>query len=252
MAFSSWHLHGQQARLSAERLSAALEVSRPHQGVGDLSAHGAALPGMRLFQTYTLGEETPAQAAEDVHDCYVRGDDLVATYRESAARPVRPQVYWRALRLGQDDAEAFGLELILSMQTSLLDSDPGLLCKSVIPAHSVRQLIDVQTPRYITHSPEGQAIEAGSAAGQGVHLFTLSNAPWTYAQMTLPADFSFAEARQEQGQFSLSQRLFRERLEKGVIRRVRVRGLFLPQDNDEPLAARLYQQWMDEAPPLTV
>jgi hypothetical protein len=45
--------------------------------------------------------------------------------------------------------------------------------------------------------------------------------------------------------------LFPESLEKGVIRRGRVRGWFLPREGDADAAAERYRQWLAEPPPLT-
>ena len=49
----------------------------------------------------------------------------------------------------------------------------------------------------------------------------------------------------------LSHRLFAERLEKGVILRSRIRGLFVPRDHDTELAQSEYRRFAASEPPLT-
>jgi hypothetical protein len=50
---------------------------------------------------------------------------------------------------------------------------------------------------------------------------------------------------------TLTSILFPERLEKGVIRRGRLAGIFVPRDGDEEAAAHFYRQWRASPPPLT-
>jgi hypothetical protein len=254
MSTPLWRLEKSLARLEMGELSASVDVACPQKGIFAVSAHRVDLSRWRLLAAHTLGERAAPDACEDVVDSYVRGDDLVATYRETEARHVRPQVYWRRLALEASDAVAVGFELILSMQTSLLDSDPGLLCRSEISGASVRQLVDPEKGCFEARPVAETPCDVGSAAGSGAFLFRMDGAPWSYLQLTLPADFDQAALHREAApeRIVLSQRLFPEHLEKGVIRRVRVRGLFLPQGQDEELARAIYQQWIDEEPPLTV
>lgn len=71
---------------------------------------------------------TPAKSAASV-ESYVRGTDLVITQPASPERPTRVQVYWRRWH----DLPA-GLtavcEMVVSVQTHLLDSDPTLVIDS--------------------------------------------------------------------------------------------------------------------------
>jgi hypothetical protein len=71
----------------------------------------------------------------------------------------------------------------------------------------------------------------------------------SYAEMVHPTDFVMAEA--DGGQCYARSTLFPERLEKGVIRRGRVCGWFLPTENDLATAVELASQFVDEPLPLT-
>jgi hypothetical protein len=187
-------------------------------------------------------------------DAYVRGCDLVAGYAEAPQGAVQPHVYFRAGR----QAAAAGLELIVSMQTSLLDSQPESLVTSELPAQEVLVLDSVrkQVPEHLplTGLPATYQGLAGKAAY--LFLFRLSDA-LSYAEMVHPGDFVSVGLEQMPSdapgnpQLKLTWRLFPERLEKGVIRRCRVAGWFLPRENDQQQSADLFRRMVEEPLPLT-
>jgi hypothetical protein len=80
----------------------------------------------------------------------------------------------------------------------------------------------------------------------------LHGAAYSYAEMVHPADFAGAslELRGEE-LLRFSHPLFAERLEKGVIRRVRLCGVFLPRDRDLEKASAIYRNFIAEPLPLT-
>ena len=57
--------------------------------------------------------------------------DLVATYHETHTRKRRGQVYWRIVKLATTP-EQHAIELVASVQTSLLDSDPTVEIHSTL------------------------------------------------------------------------------------------------------------------------
>jgi hypothetical protein len=69
---------------------------------------------------------------------YVRGADLVVSYRMSKTPAICWQVYWRELAC--EDNAIGGIELILSVETDLLDSDPRLWVGSRVPAVELLQI----------------------------------------------------------------------------------------------------------------
>ncbi|MDZ4820284.1 MAG: hypothetical protein SGJ20_15060, partial [Planctomycetota bacterium] len=65
-------------------------------------------------------------------------------------------------------------------------------------------------------------------------------------------DFASAEVAMDEDQpLILSTTLFPDRLEKGVIRRGRICGWFMPVENDLATAAQLAREFVAEPPPLT-
>ena len=132
---SSWQLDNFAARVSLGQWTGELDLLSPARGIA-LSSGAERLE--------VLGVDLPAidqKTAANELEFYVRGGDLVATYHETPNRKRRGQVYWRLVPLGASIAHDT-IELVASMQTSLLDSDPTLEINSHIPANEVLRLAD--------------------------------------------------------------------------------------------------------------
>ncbi|MBX7168362.1 MAG: hypothetical protein K1X74_18650 [Pirellulales bacterium] len=194
--------------------------------------------------------DAKADALVPQSDCFTRDGDLVTTFDPTEARPARVQIYWR---WGQapcvPEAALAVIDLQVSTQTDLLDSWPALATRSVIASNTVEQLTATgQWQRWttgipLTAMPVAFEIEAGQTKLR-------------YVEMLHPDDArEFADPTScctlGTGGWVLQHRLFGERLEKGVIRRARVRGLFLPANLDARVVLSAYQAWADFAPPLT-
>ena len=241
-----WQLSGTTADWNSPPLAARVDLLAPGVGLQNLCIDSVPLPGASL-----LCLRTPEQdSAETLVDVYVRQDDLVATYAQTAARPVRPQIYWRGLpaaagRLG-------GCELIVSAQTSLLGVDPALSITSLLPTSNVRRLCDEQAAHFEPFNPSVGIVAVDS--GPGAFLIRAPNAAWSYLELIYPSDFARATLAWDaasQRAVRLTSFLFPESLEKGVIRRARIRGLFLPRSGDEAAALAAYREFVDSPLPLT-
>jgi hypothetical protein len=70
--------------------------------------------------------------------------------------------------------------------------------------------------------------------------------------MVHPADFHRDEvhALTPEGRVRIEHHLFAQALEKGVLLRARVRGVFLARDGDLQLAAEVYRAFAAAEPPL--
>jgi len=218
-----WQLDGSKARLETSRLTCELDLAWPGRGLTKLagslvagsldpsnafSAEGAAIMQLTLPGNATL-----------LTDAYVRGNDLVATYDESADLPCRTQVYWRI----ENESDFLGIQLIVSVQTSLLDSAPSLTVASQV-AGSVR-LVE-----------------------EGVALMSLLDPNVSYVEVT---DGSNVESTIIQNNSQITNKLFPGSLEKGVIRRARILGCFLSASSAEQTARTLHERFVRSAPPLT-
>jgi hypothetical protein len=284
MASSCWQIVGRAATLRTACLTATVDPDNPAVGlrVESLCGHtvaGAALFGVQIAQS-VLAAATP-QATLPV-DCFARGNDLVATYAETADRPFRAQIYWRLIDNetgsepscgerfgGGHQAESFvALELIVSVQTSQFDSDTSLaVCTTLAGVESWRML-DAAEDRL---APDGDPSAKDLARGRSpdsdpvVPEFHASESPGccllrpigsgpSYIEMVHPADFrqtTFEWTTDSSPVVRLSHRLFAERLEKGVILRSRIRGLFIVRSHDTETARTEYRRFAASEPPLT-
>jgi len=106
---SGWSLNG----LVASRGGRALDLAVPVAGLGEkASVEADRLLGLDL--------RSPRGEARLV-DHWVRGDDLVAVYEPADPRRLQATAIWRPL-----PAPATGWELVVSAQTSLVESDSAV------------------------------------------------------------------------------------------------------------------------------
>jgi hypothetical protein len=250
---SPWQIQGCRARLETGLLQTQIDLVHPAAGLLE-----PIYNGIRLERTHVLelNPQPPANGPEELVDSYVRGVDLIATYAQIPDRRASCQIYWRAIESFRGVA---GIEVIVSFQTSLLDSRPKVSVRSEIPqvpVASVRLLAGLEQPRVepveLSPSRWRKSLRAPEA---GVFLFQLPQAGIRYAEMVYPADFQTAEIcaieSPEGPLIQLTYPLRCEHLEKGVIRRARLRGIFLPADNDQALALECYRELVTASPPLT-
>ncbi|HTN76942.1 MAG TPA: hypothetical protein VL096_16905 [Pirellulaceae bacterium] len=183
---------------------------------------------MAILKVFT--RDLHLEQPETLVEAYQRGVDLVATYAQLSERTIRPQVYWRYL----ESAEMPGLELILSAQTSLLDSQPQTRVESTLPGGEVR-LLSV-TGKWLSDS------STDVPCGVLVRSPELSA---SYFEMVFPSDLSVGSVERQPQRVTIRRELFPERLEKGVVRRGRVRGVFLAQEQDEALALQAFERFVE-------
>jgi hypothetical protein len=219
-----WQLDGSHAILHAKRLCGAIDLLHPCRGLTGVRIDGSALVGWLMAVDVTASEgcrslsDQPWQLA----DVYLRGRDLVAVYREPLEQPFNLQLYWRVAD-ALDGAAA--LDLICSIQTPSWEAYPGVtVCSSMF-----------ETPAAIV---DGAIVAAG-------------HEKWSYVEVTRDGDFGPASSS-GLGEFSGAYWSFGPQfMEKGVIRRLQIRGAFVPRDAAVRDAARLAAELASEEPPLT-
>jgi len=240
----TWNLDSASARLLVSGDEASLVLDRPDDGLTNVKTGG------REIVCCLLGVEIPAMAKGErsLEDAYVRGSDLIATYVRQPASDVRAQIYWRAL-----EAEgAMGIEVIVSIQTSLLDGDPRIVFHSNLPGeYCVAQLTDADEFQSFDPSQEIKTDTRSPNDGRGCFLFKGSKADFCYAEMIHPADFDTANLSSDCNALQTRYELLPLRMEKGVILRCRAQGWFLPAESAKELAARRYRRFAESKVPLT-
>lgn len=202
------------------------------------------------FDVFVLGAPL---AAWKLDEAYVRGADLVATYAKTPPYHVAPQVYWRATWIAAWNAVK--LELVLSVQTDLLDSQPRTTIESGGQATSLWLAEELAPGEFREWSPGDPPTFRSSPALPQLYVIRREEAGFSYAELVHPSDFVAASIDADLGTtgdiFSVRSTLFPERLEKGVIRRARVCGWFLPRENDLAATAELAREFVAEPLPLT-
>lgn len=244
-----WKLDGTLASLNTPELSAALDLAQPHRGVKLLAVRrddeSHSHPAGEILQVHFPIRPGPA----DIQDSWVRMEDVVAIYSQTKIRQVRSEIYWRLVRPAP---AALGIEMILSVQTDLLDASATTSTSSQLAVEEVIWWSDPQridSTRCIRSGDE--SIDAHRETGRGLFIFRPSGVSYSYLEMMHPADFFSATLHWHGAVAVLHWQLFPESLEKGVIRRARSRGLFVPRSDDVSNAARLYTEFSSSPPPLT-
>src|SRR5437764_7697191 len=127
MQNSPWQIQDNIARLATEQISAEIDLLNPAGGVRITSAANVALTEITLFRVgLPPATESGLEGISPV-EFFARGNDLIAIYSERPDHPFRAQICWRLIA-SHNGGESFeemphvaALELILSIQTSLLD-----------------------------------------------------------------------------------------------------------------------------------
>ncbi len=239
---SVWRLDSEKATLCTPHLTASIDLLNPCAGFNQLVFQEASIEGFALG--IHLGTHTDL-AKHDVRDAFVRGSDLVVTYAETANRPFSLQVYWRAT---VGERGALLLDTILALQTDLLESFPQLAVETELPAKEAWLLHGENTPASASTIP----CDLSPELSEGI-LLRPAKGNWSYAETSHPDDRG--ESHIDSGMkntWKIHRQLGGSFLEKGVIRSLRVRGVFLPQEDDLELAARCLASLATEEPPLTV
>jgi hypothetical protein len=237
---SPWQLAGSDAQLQIGSLHANVDLLQPACGLHQLSWRDASLAGKLFGVTGAKESATPTILATDGIDKFVRGCDLVANYPQCESQPFTLHIYWR---LAKAESQLVILDAIVSLQTSLLECFPKAILTTELPA-SEAWIVPGDGA-----SPEKLAQQFNSFAPAGVLIRGAKNG-WSYLEITHPDDSG--EWRVTHSVTAKIEReLGGEFQEKGVIRRLRVRGAILSAENDLETAAQIIQDFSTSPPPLT-
>jgi hypothetical protein len=235
-----WQLTEAVARLTHCPLEARVDLLNPALGMHALTWNAAPLAGNLLGVTVAEESAPPMPVAIAGSDRYVRGNDLVANYPECKAQHFTLQVYWR---IATSAPNLTVIDAIVSLQTSLLECFPKAVLTTKLPSGEVLaitndgSLLAVAADRLTSDEPAGVLVRGDDHA-------------WSYLEMTHPTDLGCWRVTRTGG-IQLERELGGEFQEKGVIRRLRVRGAFMARDSDEETAAQLIAEFAASEPPLT-
>lgn len=265
---SCWQMESQIAMLHTRPLVGQVVLDSPQQGIEQLRCFGIPLTGWLLGIASEGGNELGARqrGGWQRQDSYVRGNDLVASYRNSDDEQVTLQMYWAiqppAVR-GIVSPGALWIDAIVSVQTDALQSQQRVAVSTQLECDELVYLASDTMPRGANATSEelSTPVLESSAADQstapGCAIFRLRDLPWSYAEMAHPVDFqqwqksNVAHDSRHSDIWQSCWDLCGQPLEKGVIYRIRLRGALLPREDDLQLASDGFAQFADENPPLT-
>jgi len=226
MSPSPWTVEGHRANLALPGLAARLDLRRPWRGLHEIECDGDAFASVELLRL----ESKPGSDEESIVDQYIREHDLVVNYAQTAEQPVALQLHWRAWSDDQGGPCIGGVDLLVSMQTDRLEAYPTLRIANDLPREGMLER-DERIPQL---------------------LFRPHSANGTLLIVAHPSDCRRTETlTTNEGQHRIVFQPYQPRLEKGVIRRARLRAAFLPREGDEQAAAACREAFLKAPLPLT-
>ena len=235
-----WQIKQSTSSLAAGPLRASVELMDPTQGMHRLSWQESSLPGQILGVAVGQRTSQPTQPVTARTDHFVRGDDLVANFLECDRQPFTLQIYWRLASYATD---AVVIDAIVSLQTSLLECYPQALLTTALKAEQILVVSETLMPP--------RPIEAPLTSDEPAAVLIRSSGTLpSYCEMTHQGDLGHWRVSQGE-QVILERELGGEFQEKGVIRRLRVRGAFLSREHDVEITQQLLAEFSDSPPPLT-
>lgn len=258
-----WTFADSVGQFSAGRLTASCSLRHPARGVLCHLTEG----NVRCDQAEFLGPQLPSMSSPFPAgtELFVRGGDLVGIYPADESYPYRSQVYWR---LDAHPWEVSGqralaaIELVVSQQTDLLDTLPVLQVVGRLPATEC-VILDLSSGRCdfidAAHTT-GQVYSLTNDREPCALLFRSSRGFPSYAELVHPLDFTRTDLQKKPAEASsnstiammeVRHHLFARPLEKGVILRSRVLGLWLDPQDDAAVALAHFHHFANSEPPLT-
>jgi hypothetical protein len=240
-----WTLAGQIARLSAGEFSAAVNVDRPGLGIHDVAWAGRQIEAVQHWLALAESGPSPDDQSRAIEDCYVRGCDLVAVYAETKNHPLRYVVYWRALEEKALCGAAAGLDVVVSVQTSVLDVTPKAWLSSRCDASDVWRAGAESSAWSVLASNDGDGCDHA-------YLVTLAGGTWCAAEMIHSQDRIASTARRiDTKAIETRHQVLGLRLEKGVLLRARMRVLLTAPDDAREVVAACREEFERAELPLT-
>jgi hypothetical protein len=225
-----WTLEESLATASNPRGGLRVDPLNPQQPLELLSAQtGIAWSALSL-------RPQPSHSLQ-VEEAYVRGSDLIIRYRETAGDLFSFQLNWRLVDSGP--TAAWGVELWVSIQTSYLDTAPAFELTSVLP-DAPWQLL--RHHELITNAEPSEGVAA---------LLAVPHASLACAWLIEPGDQLQFQLHSQPAEAAQRGQLFGAFLEKGVIRRARMRFLMIESPLAQHQFAELYGDFINSPLPLT-
>ncbi len=191
----------------------------------------------------------PSHATE-AEEVYAREHDLIARFRQTPADAYAFQLDWQLLPVCSPFAG--GVELWLSIQTDFLDVQPVLeiACRAPHPNRWVRHEHSALMSESVAHRSQAgrgpAAFECKLKIGAGQYK-TGATGLW----LLEPSDQGNVNVVSSSNDPETRIQLFGHFMEKGVLRRARMRFLFSPEQLSVPELSNAYREFASSPLPLT-
>jgi len=222
-----------------DSIQAAAQAGSGDSAAGDISAGdfsaGSAAPRFTVQALFPH----PLHSFKP-EEIYVRQSDLIARYTQSAEDQFAFQLDWRLHPV--QPPFSIGLEIWISLQTQLLDSHPSLELRSVGPGvWSSWTDSELNMGEANDHRPSSDCQAALLSTADSTSLLWLID----------PSDQQQVHWMGSNSKSELRAQLFGDFLEKGVIRRARLRLLVGAEEVQVDDVKGVYQDLFTSALPLT-
>lgn len=244
MGSEYWKLTGEVAELEAGEFAAKLDTPHPIRGLTNARPILNSAVDGRLFQLAINGVADQMRT-----DAHVRLGDLTVNYGRVEDCPFAVQILWRYCPPNKNECDtAGGIDVCVSAQTSLLSAQPEIKSQSDVSCSEAYQLQDTGFEPF-----EANTVRLSAHRGKGCFLFRGAKARFSYVEMVHPLDFGHSEFawRRDRTLGALTHLLLNRWMEKGVIVRSRMRGLFVDRRDDMVMAASAYQNFCEAELPLS-
>ncbi len=255
----TWQFDEQSARFAFQDYRGEFRLTSPERG---LAISGST---SRSEIAPLLGVSFADANRPRIQDCYQRIDDFIAVYPQTSYRPFNIQLQYRVFANGEADstlpeqvADAGGHQLLveqwISNSTFLLDSHPQLDVELFPIFHDAADAIQVW------QDIDDQLVPLATADSDGANIAVVVAQPFNnkpaIAVFVHPLDQSdadFAIRGSDDGASAgvAMLRLFDRFMEKGVIRRARLRLLISSEAIDDETLRTHYDHFANSPLPLT-
>ncbi|MBB75527.1 MAG: hypothetical protein CMJ75_13555 [Planctomycetaceae bacterium] len=232
-----WQLDGTIATWQCEHLTAQLDLLAPQAGVQVQRWQRQPIDPEPVLQ---LNLRNPSHAA--LLDAYIRVGDLIVQYPECPDTGYKLHLRWSAF----SEPPVAGVELLVTIHTTRLSITSSL----DIGSQFDRSLCQGYTATGLPVAASTKQTKAGTPCG--LVLCRPIDIAWTYAEMTAAHGATLRDvARPGNPPHDChGLRVFNGTLEKGVTRRMCIRGMFLPRTDDTAQATAYFHRFRKTPPQL--
>jgi hypothetical protein len=241
MTSAGWQLQSKTASLTAAGWQLKFELDRPQLGIDSLSTVGDV--HCNTFKVFGADQDAHRVLVE----FYQRDQDLIATYAAAEFPDARSQILWRFHP--SKNNHFLTLEVVVSVQTHVLHTVPKTMVESEVLGH--HQLLPAPESRDLL--PNLRAVAADALADRtDSYLFQLGPQQ-SYCEFIHPLDLATSGAKLilpagATEVACLRRELFVRPLEKGVILRSRLLGLYCSTSLPLEAACKEYLRFSNSDP----